>query len=246
MNTEYFFEERYKVRAYEIDQKKRMTTPALIRLMHETAMQQVVDLGISVWDLESQHISWVLIRMHFKVERLPMLGEHITVQTNPSGFEKVFTFRDYQVFDSTGQRIAWATSTWILMDTNTRKMTRIPSFILNLDVPNNPHQFDRPKSKLPTLKSAHRTDTFRVKWYDLDFNRHLNNMFYLQWMLETTPSDILSNRTLKSMDIIFKRESHYKDQIISQTEVMSDNQFIHRLLHQKDASEIAQAVSIWE
>ena len=83
---QFFYKETYRVRAYEIDRFKRMTVPALVRLMHETAMQQVVDLKISVWDLEPHHISWVLIRMNFNIIRLPQLGEYITVQTNPFWF----------------------------------------------------------------------------------------------------------------------------------------------------------------
>ena len=61
----------YTIRTYDIDSRKQATLPALIRLMQEAAMEQVIQLGISVWDLEAHNISWVLMRKHLKLVRMP-------------------------------------------------------------------------------------------------------------------------------------------------------------------------------
>jgi acyl-ACP thioesterase len=69
--------ESYTIRTFDIDCHKQLTIPALVRLMQETAMQQVLDLKISVWDLEEYKLAWVLIRKRIEVQRLPLLGEKI-------------------------------------------------------------------------------------------------------------------------------------------------------------------------
>ena len=62
--------EPFRIRTYEIDHEKICTVPALLKLMHEAAMQYVLDLKLSVWDLEVHQISWVLMRQYLKVNRL--------------------------------------------------------------------------------------------------------------------------------------------------------------------------------
>ncbi|HMQ90547.1 MAG TPA: thioesterase [Flavilitoribacter sp.] len=89
------FREQYKVRTYEIDSRKEMNVPALVRLMQEAAMQNVIELKLPVWDLSPKGVSWIL-------NRVPVLGEDITVYTYPSGLERLFTFRDFCVTDSAG------------------------------------------------------------------------------------------------------------------------------------------------
>lgn len=62
VDTDLLYTQNYLVRAYEIDAQQRMTVPALSRLMQEAALQNVIQIGMSYWDLEPHHISWVLTR----------------------------------------------------------------------------------------------------------------------------------------------------------------------------------------
>ncbi|HPH21091.1 MAG TPA: thioesterase, partial [Haliscomenobacter sp.] len=122
--------ESYAIRTFEIDCNQQLTVPALVRLMQETAMQQVLELNISVWDLEQYSLAWVLIRKRIDIERLPMLGEKISIHSYPTGADRVFTYRDFRVYDEAGQQIATAATTWLLMNLQTRQMSRIPADLL--------------------------------------------------------------------------------------------------------------------
>ncbi|MCB0622180.1 MAG: hypothetical protein KDC41_26495, partial [Saprospiraceae bacterium] len=59
----------YQIRTYEIDSRKQATVTALVKLMHETAMQNVIDMKLSVWDLEPRQISWVLMKKYVNIDR---------------------------------------------------------------------------------------------------------------------------------------------------------------------------------
>jgi acyl-CoA thioesterase FadM len=122
--------ESYAIRTFEIDCNQQLTVPALVRLMQETAMQQVLELNISVWDLEQYSLAWVLIRKRIDIERLPILGEKISIHSYPTGADRVFTYRDFRVYDEAGLEIASACTTWLLMNTETRQMSRIPAELL--------------------------------------------------------------------------------------------------------------------
>ena len=176
-----------------------------------------------------------------------MIGERIRFYTCPTGFQKVFTFRDYKVFDENDELIAHSSSSWLLLNTQTRRMNRIPPHILAFekDMPPPAEQLPRPDFKIPALTQIDHAANFRVNWHDLDFNGHLNNVYYLQWMMETLPDDLLENGTLKAFDIQYKVESNWKDQTLCETQQLENNEFVHRLVHQESGKELAVGRSEW-
>ena len=242
------YKRHYEVRTYEIDSRKRMTVPALARLMQEAAMQNVIRLGLSVWDLEPQHISWVLMRKQISVVRMPVLGERILIATYPSGFERLFTYRDYKVFDDSGQLLAASSSTWILMDMHSRRLAPIPAFILEYhnQMPPTEDCLPRPGGKLTPFGTATFSKQFEVNWHDLDFNEHLNNTLYIKWMLEPMPIDVLNSCQLLQLDISYRAESQLQDIVLAQVQPLDDGAFLHRLLRQSDGKELAVAKTAWE
>jgi acyl-ACP thioesterase len=237
--------EPFTIRTYEIDNQKKATVPALVKLMHEAAMQNVIDINLSVWDLERHQISWVLMRKQLTINQLPNLGERIKIRTHCAGFEKFFTYRDYKIFNQQDELLAQASSTWLLMDTIKRRMARIPDFILAIETPPESECLPRPKSKLPKFEKTDLQKSFRVGWYDLDFNQHLNNVFYLQWMLETVPDVLLQKGKLQHFDIIYKQECQWKEEIICETQILSETHLLHRLIRKSDGKQLSLAASKW-
>jgi medium-chain acyl-[acyl-carrier-protein] hydrolase len=238
----------YTVQMYDIDSRHRMTVAALVRLMQEASMQNVMQMKVSAWDMEAMSLSWVLLRKQLTIKRLPVNGEQISVVTYSCGFEKFFTYRDYKVFDKNQELIAWSSSAWLLMDTKERRMARIPDFVLAFESQMPPEEecLPRPKTKLPKFENAETSRTFRVNWHDLDFNGHLNNVFYFQWMLEALPDHILQHGTLRDFDILYKVEAHWKDELISEIQQLDEMNFLHRLIRIEDGKEVAQGMSRFE
>lgn len=248
MNSNWHEEAYYTIRTYEIDSKKQATLPALVKLMHESAMQHVIKLGVSVWDLEPHHISWVLMRQQLSVFRLPRLGEQIKIETYPSGYERLFTYRDYKVYDTAGELIAHSSSTWVLMNTVQRSLARFPGFILDmLQLAPAPELcLPRPSGQLPKMDKTDHSLDFVVRWHDLDYNDHLNNMYYLQWMLEALPDDLLISGRLRAFDIQYRAEAQWKDQVRAEVQHLPNGHMLHRLLRPDDGKELALALSEWE
>jgi len=243
--TDFSYSAEYQIRTYEIDRNKETTVPALIQLMQEAAMQNVIELNLSVWDLEPHHISWVLMRQRMEFKRFPKLGEKIRVYTRPTGFEKFFTYRDYIIYDADNQPIVTAATTWLLMDTRSRRMTRIPDFIKKIDIATENH-LPRVDQKLPKFTQVDFGRQHEVSWYNLDFNEHLNNTVYFQWMLEDVSDDVLLNKKLMELQMQFRTEARWREEIISQIQHFSENEYLHQLIRKKDGKELASALSVWK
>lgn len=239
---------RFTIRTYEIDNQKRASVPALINLLHEAAMQNVINLGVSVWHLEPLRLAWVLLRMQVSVSRMPVLGETIRIITYPAGFERLFTYRDYKVYDEKDEMIAWASSSWVLMDIESRSLARIPEFILEFrsNMPEPSTCLPRPIGGMPKWEELQPQNLhFRVNWHDLDFNLHATNSMFVKWMVESLPEDTLLNSALQWMDIQYKAEILWKEELLSQVYQQEDGAFLHRLVRVSDHKELAVGMTKW-
>ncbi len=240
--------EQYTVRAYEIDGNKYMRVPALLRMLHEAAMQNVLRIKLSFWDLAPHHISWVLMRQVLHIHRLPTLGESVQIVTYPSGFERIFTYRDYKVYDTEGNLLASSSSTWLLMNTKTRRMAKLPDFILDFKkkVENFEGYLPRCTNQLDSPNEVSQSEQFKVHWYDLDFNEHTNNVQYIRWVLQTLDAAHLRNKQLQQLEILFKAECLLHDTVQSSAQESTQNTFLHHLQLADTGKTLALAKTIWE
>lgn len=232
----------FKVRTSEIDAQKRIKIDSLIQLMQETSMQNVLSLKLSVWDLEDKALSWVLLKKDIHIASLPSVGETIQIKTYPAGFERIFAYRDFIVYNSKDEIIATAGSVWGLLDTNSRKLIKIPPYEFYDVVPED--RLDKPSFKLSEKMEETHSITSDILWRHLDWNNHVNNIVLIQNMLDVIPSTFLYKNTLSHFSIQFKNESVLGDQLFSSCEI-NDLTINHVIKRATDKAIIALAKSTW-
>ena len=240
------YRQSYTVGAFDIDAFKRMTALALLRVLNEVAMQHVLALKLSVWDLEPHQIAWVLLYLEIRIHRLPELGEELSIHTQPSGFERVFTYRDYRVRDAVGNLIVEAATTWALFNTESRRPTRIPSWIPER-IPSmlaGEEPLPRPATKLPDWTVADQQLRYTVGWHDLDFNWHLNNTHFLRLLLDSVPVATLREKTPSLIRLHYQAEAALGDEVSAETAMLEENHCLHQL--RRGEVVLAQAESIWK
>lgn len=237
--------ETYRVRGYDVDLHKLASIPTIIQMMHDTAMEHVLKLGLSAIELDPMGLGWVLVRQQLQVFQQPVLGQTVRVNTYPSGRDRAFAYRDFLLEDEAGQTLASASTTWLLMDINTRRIARYPEFINDwLERTQVSEHLPRPRTDLPVLLEPQVRKSFRVNWHDLDFNRHLTNFYYQKWMLETTPTGILENYQLQEYHIQFKGESLLDDTVEALSQEIEPGVFAHSI--RKDGQEITSGWTKWK
>lgn len=248
VDSDLLYTQDYRVRAYEIDSQQRMTVPALSRLMQEAALQNVIGIGMSYWDLQPHRISWVLTRQQIHVQRLPALNEPIRIHTYPAGFLRAFALRDFWVETQQGEPLAHSASTWLLMDTRTRRMASPPGFVLafNERMPPREQCLPRISGQMAKLEAKDYDAHYTVHWHDLDFNQHLNNTLYIQWMLDPVPAATLAERQLQFLDIEYRAEGQLADGLQSEVQETKTGTYCHRILRPADGKVLANAYTRWQ
>ncbi|WP_162056076.1 acyl-[acyl-carrier-protein] thioesterase [Pontibacter pamirensis] len=236
----------FAIRSHEIDYRGQATLPALISYMHEAAWDNTVTLGISMYDLLKHDMTWILQRLRVEMFRYPKHSEKITVQTWASGRERIFMHRDFRIYSADQELLGQATSVWLVMDMVKRKLVTLPEFITALEVVPTEEPLPFAKGKLPQMQEATYEEQIPVRWHDIDLNRHVTNTRYLQWALDTLPTELLEQKQLREMDIIFRAESILGDTVISAVAPADEESvYLHKLSSQETGKELVQARSVW-
>ena len=243
----------YRVHSAAIDQAQRLTIPALIRDLQTAAMRNSVRLGFSVFELEKYQLGWVLLSQRLELLERPKLEETYEVLTCATGFDRLFTYRDFHLFNQQGERFGTVATAWMMLDLQSRRSTRIPPSIMDGLAPHFPAEEERlPRAKRLKLSkpvaeggSGFNPLGFRVGYHQLDFNGHLSNPFYVEWGLEGLPQVLLAEGDLQSLEIEYKKEAVYGQKLRVQVHELEENTYLH-LLKNEQQEVLAQMRSSWQ
>lgn len=240
--------DHFTLRGYECDAFGRLSLPTLMNWMQESANRNAIDYGIGIADLERQGFGWMLMRFQVRMHQYPRYGQTIRVVTYPTEVEKYFIHRDFRVFSDSGTLLADASSVWLVFSTEKRTMVPLPAFIKTL----HPPAVDNPLPKL-IIKPDFQTRTFsptnqknvEVGWLSIDQNQHVNNVAYVQWLLEAIDKETLQTGELAEIDLVYRTESHWGDSLLVQSADESPATRVHRIVQQESGKDVLLARSRW-
>ncbi len=197
---------KFTVKGHEINSNNCITIPALLRNMQEASLQHAKQLKASLWDMAEEKLTWVLIRKELKIIAPLKMDNTYTILTYPSGFDKFFANRDYLIFDSDKKLVVGASSTWTLLQTETRKLMKIPQQILNMGVPEDTRFLSKPEKSISFPDGFEKSDMRTVRPYDLDWNNHVNNIVLIRFMIESLKNKGIEDNHISKILVHFKNE----------------------------------------
>jgi acyl-ACP thioesterase len=199
------WQESVPVRFGDIDRSDRLTLAAIFDFFQEAAISHADNLGVGRDSMAQTRQLWILSRMSVQVDRRPKYGETITVRTWPRGGEKLFAVRDYDIRDASGPLVR-GRSGWIILDMEKRRPLR-PQAIMDV-LPQNQGLDALPSGAagLPELKNPQKAAQRQAGYSDLDFNGHVNNVRYIQWIQDILDPALLEKAGQMRLDINYLNE----------------------------------------
>lgn len=170
----------------DIDQSRNLSLVGAMRMMQEAAIIHSDLSGYSVMDVERTGVVWMLIQWRVKLYDKVRWNTPVEVVTWPQTMERLTSNRCFQIRRSTGEVVAAAESSWVLVSAETGKVMRIPPEVVEAYVLIPDGVFDDDCEKLPQ-KTGEKIRSFHVLRRDLDTNHHVNNLAYLDYAQETLP-----------------------------------------------------------
>jgi acyl-ACP thioesterase len=181
--------------------------------MQESAANSADSLGFGYDQLIDDQLFWVLSRAKIEIISLPSLGDEIRIETWPRGLDKIFALRDFLIYDRNNSLIARATTSWLMIDGKTKRPVRNDILAQRLPHIEATNAIDEPCGKIDTVSDPEIIHDVKVSYTDIDINQHLNNVRYIEYILNCFPTDLYKNKSIKGLQVNFLSESRFDDLI---------------------------------
>ncbi|KAK9138360.1 hypothetical protein Sjap_008954 [Stephania japonica] len=222
------FKELFIVRCYEVGINRTATVETIANLMQEVACNHAQSVGFSTdgfattTTMRKMHLIWVTSRMHIEVYKYPAWGDVVEIETWCQAEGRIGTRRDWIIKDvSTGNVIGRATSKWVMMNQDTRRLQKVSDEVKEeylVFCPRTPRlafpeEDNSSLKKIPKLEDPAQYSKLGLvpRRADLDMNQHVNNVTYIGWVLESIPQEIIDSHELEKITLDYRRECQHDD-----------------------------------
>lgn len=231
-NVLHSYSEKFVIRCYEVGMNRTASIETIANLLQEVACNHAQSVGFSTDgfattpSMRKRRLIWVTTRMHIEIEEYPVWGDVVKIETWCQGEGKAGTRRDWLITDvASGRLIGRVTSTWVMMNQDSRRLSRITDDVREEYANHCPvlprYAFPEENSsclrKIPKLDdpAQHVRSGLMPRRGDLDMNQHVNNVTYIGWILESMPPSVLDKHQLHTITLDYRRECKHGDSVES-------------------------------
>lgn len=200
--------EKITIPCYDTDASWLLKPASFMNLAQEAAGRHAVYLGFGYDDLIVSNTAWILSRVHVEFIDTPKWREDITLTTWHKGLDRLFFLRDFVLTDVHGKERVKATTSWLVLNLETRRLVRDPKLIEEGTVcTENAIETPADKVQMPKEVEPEFVMEHKVAYSDIDTNGHTNNAMYMHWAMDAVDYGIASTRPVKEFTINFNHET---------------------------------------
>ena len=200
--------QNHTIPCYDTDASWRLKPASFMNLAQEAAGQHAVHLGFGYDDLIKSNTAWILSRVHIEFVDTPKWKEDVVLKTWHKGLNRLFYLRDFIMTDSEGRERVKATTSWLVLNLETRRLVRDPQLMEDGTVcTDNVIETPADKVVMPKDVDPEHVMDHVVSYSDVDMLGHTNNAMYMQWAMDAVDYEIASTRPVKEFTINFNKET---------------------------------------
>lgn len=199
--------QKFQIPCYNTDMSRRLKPASFMDLAQEAATLHANILGFGYDDLIVSGNAWIISRMRVVFVDTPKWREDVTLATWHKGLNRLFFLRDFLMTDNDGNVKVKATTSWLVLNLDTRRLVRDPK-LLDEGKTCTENVIETPADKVAMPKDAEvkLVMEHEAAYSDLDMNGHVNNAMYMQWAMNAVNYEISSERPVKEFTINFNHE----------------------------------------
>lgn len=222
------YSEEYRIKCYEVDSQLNYKAFSFMNMAQEAAHIHSTISKFGYDDIVGMKCAWVLSRAHVKFIKAPKWEDVVKLNTWSKGLEGLFAIRDFEMVDNTtNEQLVLATTSWLMIDTESRKIKRIDHVFTekNSNMYDDRSAIDKNCDKIKFEKDVEEIWSKVIRASDLDCNLHANNAKYLEWALDTLDYETVKNEQIDEFKIVFNHEAKYNDNVVMYRKQLSDKQY---------------------
>lgn len=203
------------------DANDNLSPKSILSIFQDVAARHADDIGVGFKTMVEKNLYWVLSRVKFDVLKMPKPTQTVIVQTWPHEKGRIDFDRDMKILSEDGETLVIATSKWCVIDTVERKLQRTENVNYIGEIcpdKNYEERFDKIAVPADTQQVSF---VHKVKFSDLDHNKHMNNTNYASLVLNAA-----ENKTINHFEINFINECLLGDEIEVLTSKTEASEFV--------------------
>lgn len=208
------FSKKYDVLYYDSDVNKNIKMVSLMKIFGDVSTAHEESLALEGMKYLQDHgLSWIIYSYSIDVKKPIEYKSSIKVETYLDGIKKFYACRVYKVYNEQEELIAEGRIIFLLIDLEKRRAVRIPKEYCELIKMPEGGEVELKSTKIDKIEREDLEAKVLVRRNDIDYNKHVNNTKYLEWVIEATPECILDDYSLIESKIKYEKEVRLGDEV---------------------------------
>lgn len=201
-----FVEHDFHMTIRDIDTKTNLTNKAILAYFEDIGGYCSDKAGFGLKQIMDTKLSWVLLHWKFKViRRINYSDETFNIKTWSRGIEKACTYRDYELYDNSGNLCVVGSSKWTLIHLEKGLMRLTDDILENYQPESKKSMPDFEFKKLQEPSTYQSVYEYTVSRRDIDINEHMHNLNYIDVAYEALPKEVYENNMFDDVEIMYKK-----------------------------------------
>ena len=205
-------EKRYTLRTLDFDNDINVKPSAVLDLFQDSAGYHTKLFECDREHMIERGLFWVLVNVKYEILKMPEPTSDVIVKTWPLRSAGVRYIRNFKINDVEGNLLIKGISCWAVLDATTRrivpKLNVYPEDMVYCDELTFGEKLDKIKDFEPTAALK----TVKTEFCDLDFNSHVNNAKYADFIVNALFESSTVN--IKTFQIDYHKEIRLGEEIM--------------------------------
>ena len=247
--------EEIAIRASDTDRFYDATIPFFFSSSQEVAGEHATLFGMGISEMSrEENRTWVIVRTRMDFKRIPKWREKLTFETFPQKGYKLFCPRVVMARDESGNPVMNAMTHWVLMDIARKRPIPAKMVEERFNIKYE-YKFQNPDiGKIKKYDDVEKIEIFDEKsfcpnYFDIDLNKHVNNVAYTRWCCESIPDEILLSYRIETIDVQWESQTFEGETVSVETAAVQKNEdkveLVHRIKKKEDEKIVFEANSYW-
>jgi acyl-ACP thioesterase len=236
------FSKEFSISSYDLNPNGQARLTTIANFFQELAYHHASELGFGYRDMKARQTTWALSRMRIRIDSYPVWDDRISMETWPSGVDKLFALRDFRIRNSEGNVIGVASTAWLILNIETHRLVRPKEALEHFKVIVHPEQvFENPLEKIDLAGDTRPLKLHTVVFSDLDIVGHVNNVKYIEWCIDSVTASSDPGLEIREFEINFNQEALLGDEVEIRGQDFSEKESRFLATRKEDGKEIIRA-----
>lgn len=209
----------YEITSFETDAYYDARLNYYFGLVQEVAGKHAATKGVSIMALQEQGLTWVISRTRMNIEHYGKWLDKINVITWAQKCQLFHCPRKIVATDEQGNPVFTAKTMWAIINKENGRPVRPQQYIEDMiGLPPEEEREDEKLPKMPLFEDVVKEGIITYKpsilYLDTDYNHHVNNISYINWINEALPTTFRDKYKMSFIDCRYLMQTYRNDELI--------------------------------